>query len=155
MDRPGVRNAPEGVGEQIKLEETGWEVTCGAQTTPRLWNRWSDDWCVLFALALVSTQRSKTQQKADENSLFYALDPNCKFTINLLAMDWIMQNIEPDKSHGKQKPDMMSWMWSANPRCRSMGLAACKSGMEVHAAGLPEFLLWWKSLFVYPQLHWF
>ena len=39
MDRPGVRNAPEGVGEQIKLEETGWEVTCGAQTTPRLWNR--------------------------------------------------------------------------------------------------------------------
>ena len=34
MDRPGVRQVPEGSGEQRKLEETGCEVICGAPTTP-------------------------------------------------------------------------------------------------------------------------
>ena len=34
MDRPGVRQVPEGSGEQRKLEETGREVICGAPTTP-------------------------------------------------------------------------------------------------------------------------
>ena len=33
MDRPGVRHAPEGSGEQGKLEETGCEIICGAPTT--------------------------------------------------------------------------------------------------------------------------
>ena len=33
MDRPGVRQVPEGSGEQKKMEETGCEVTCGAPTT--------------------------------------------------------------------------------------------------------------------------
>ena len=33
MDRPGVRQVPEGSGEQGKLEETGRDVTCGAPTT--------------------------------------------------------------------------------------------------------------------------
>ena len=33
MDRPGVRQAPEGSGEQGKMEETGCEVICGAPTT--------------------------------------------------------------------------------------------------------------------------
>ena len=33
MDRPGVRKVPEGRGEQGKMEETGWEIICGAQTT--------------------------------------------------------------------------------------------------------------------------
>ena len=32
MDRPGVRQAPEGCGEQGKMEETGFEIICGAQT---------------------------------------------------------------------------------------------------------------------------
>ena len=32
-DRPGVRQVPEGSGEQGKMEETGCEVICGAQTT--------------------------------------------------------------------------------------------------------------------------
>ena len=33
MDRLGVRQVPEGSGEQGKMEETGSEVTCGAPTT--------------------------------------------------------------------------------------------------------------------------
>ena len=33
MDRPGVRQVPEGSGEQTKMEETGCEIICGAQTT--------------------------------------------------------------------------------------------------------------------------
>ena len=34
MDRPWVRQVPEGSGEQRKMEETGYEVICGAPTTP-------------------------------------------------------------------------------------------------------------------------
>ena len=33
MDRPGVRQVPEGSGEQGKGEETGCEIICGAPTT--------------------------------------------------------------------------------------------------------------------------
>ena len=33
MDRPGVRKAPEGSGEQGKMEETGCEIICGSPTT--------------------------------------------------------------------------------------------------------------------------
>ena len=33
MDRPGVRQVPEGSGEQGKMEETGSEIICGAPTT--------------------------------------------------------------------------------------------------------------------------
>ena len=33
MDRPGVRQVPEGSGKQRKIEETGCEVICGAPTT--------------------------------------------------------------------------------------------------------------------------
>ena len=33
MDRPGVRQVPEGSGEQGKMEKTGCEITCGAPTT--------------------------------------------------------------------------------------------------------------------------
>ena len=33
MDRPGVRQVPEGSEEQGKMEETGCEVICGAPTT--------------------------------------------------------------------------------------------------------------------------
>ena len=33
MDRPGVRQVPEGSGEQGKMEETGCEIMCGAPTT--------------------------------------------------------------------------------------------------------------------------
>ena len=33
MDRPGVRQVPEGSGEQGKIEETGCEIICGAPTT--------------------------------------------------------------------------------------------------------------------------
>ena len=32
MDRPGVRQVPEGRGEQGKIEETGCEIICGAPT---------------------------------------------------------------------------------------------------------------------------
>ena len=33
IDRPGVRQVPEGNGEQGKMEETGCELICGAPTT--------------------------------------------------------------------------------------------------------------------------
>ena len=33
MDRRGVRQVPEGSGEQGKMEETGCEIICGASTT--------------------------------------------------------------------------------------------------------------------------
>ena len=33
MDMPGVRQVPEGSGEQRKTEETGCEIICGAPTT--------------------------------------------------------------------------------------------------------------------------
>ena len=33
MDRPGVRQVPQGSGEQGRMEETGCEIICGAQTT--------------------------------------------------------------------------------------------------------------------------
>ena len=32
MDRPGVRQVPDGSGEQGKMEETGCEIICGAPT---------------------------------------------------------------------------------------------------------------------------
>ena len=34
MDMPGVRQIPEGSGEQRKMEETDCEVNCGAPMTP-------------------------------------------------------------------------------------------------------------------------
>ena len=33
MDRPGVRQVPEGSGKQRKMEESGCEIICGAPTT--------------------------------------------------------------------------------------------------------------------------
>ena len=33
MDRPGVRQVPEGSGEQGNMEKTGCEIICGAPTT--------------------------------------------------------------------------------------------------------------------------
>ena len=33
LDRLGVRQVPEGSGEQGKMEETGCEIICGAPTT--------------------------------------------------------------------------------------------------------------------------
>ena len=33
MDTPGVRQVPEGSGEQGKMEETGREIICGAPAT--------------------------------------------------------------------------------------------------------------------------
>ena len=33
MDRPGVRQVPEGSGEQEKMEKTGSKIICGAPTT--------------------------------------------------------------------------------------------------------------------------
>ena len=33
MDRPGVRQVPEGSGEQGKMEKTGCKIICGASTT--------------------------------------------------------------------------------------------------------------------------
>ena len=37
IDRPGVRQVPEGSGEQGKMEETGCKIICGAERP--LWFR--------------------------------------------------------------------------------------------------------------------
>ena len=34
MDKPVVLQVPEGSGEQRNMEETGYEIICGAPTTP-------------------------------------------------------------------------------------------------------------------------
>ena len=39
MERPGVRQVPEGSGEQGKMEETGCEIICGAKRPSRLKDR--------------------------------------------------------------------------------------------------------------------
>ena len=39
MDRPGVRQVPEGSGEQGTMEETGCEINCDAQRPSRLRDR--------------------------------------------------------------------------------------------------------------------
>ena len=46
MVRPGVHQVPEGSGEQGKMEETGYEIVCGAPKTLLCKDRWWDD--VLF-----------------------------------------------------------------------------------------------------------
>ena len=33
MDRPGVRQVPEGSGKQGKMKKTGWKIICAAPTT--------------------------------------------------------------------------------------------------------------------------
>ena len=33
MDRPGIRQVPEGSGEQGKMEKTGCKIICGIPTT--------------------------------------------------------------------------------------------------------------------------
>ena len=42
MDRPGVRQGPEGSGGQGKMEETGCEIICGAPTILAItgWMKW-------------------------------------------------------------------------------------------------------------------
>ena len=36
MDRPGIRQVPEGSGEQKEMGETGCELICGVPTTPAI-----------------------------------------------------------------------------------------------------------------------
>ena len=39
MDRPGVRQVPEGSGEQGQMKETGCEIACGAPKTLKIKER--------------------------------------------------------------------------------------------------------------------
>ena len=53
MDRPGVRQASEGSGEQREREKTGCEVICGAPTTLAvkglmMMMNCSESWCALL-----------------------------------------------------------------------------------------------------------
>ena len=43
MDRPGVRQVPEGSGERGKMEETSCEIICGAPTTLAVQGKDDDD----------------------------------------------------------------------------------------------------------------
>ena len=49
MDRPGVRQVPEGSGEQGKLEETGSEIICGTPND-RWW--WWGSWSIRYTVLL-------------------------------------------------------------------------------------------------------
>ena len=58
MDRPGVRQVPEGGGEQGKMEKTGCKIICGAPTTLRGEGIGDDDdddsWCRLVSWSSVT-----------------------------------------------------------------------------------------------------
>ena len=43
MDRPGVRQVPEGSGEQGKMEKAGCKIICGARMTLAVKDRYDDD----------------------------------------------------------------------------------------------------------------
>ena len=43
MDRPGVRQVPEGSGEQGKIGETGCDIICGVPTTLAVKDDGDDD----------------------------------------------------------------------------------------------------------------
>ena len=47
MDRPGVRQATQGSGEQGKIEETGCEIICGAPMTLAVKGRFVS-WLILW-----------------------------------------------------------------------------------------------------------
>ena len=59
MDRPGVRQVPEGSGEQGKLEKTGCKVICGTQTT-----------LAVKGLMMMRRRNSGLTQPANRTALF-------------------------------------------------------------------------------------
>ncbi len=64
MNRPGVRQVPEGSGEQGKMEKTGCKILCGAPTTlvvkglmmmmMMIINRGAVDWESLLCILVLS-----------------------------------------------------------------------------------------------------
>ena len=63
-DRPGVRQVLEGRGEQRKMEETGYEVTCGAPTTPAAKGKVKKK---MYACTLKTPQVKKDHGPLDRN----------------------------------------------------------------------------------------
>ena len=62
----------------------------------------------VISLLLHQCQRCKTQQQAEENSMFCALDLNCRFTEQPLVIilswaRWTKNEEELQKSHGMGK----------------------------------------------------
>ena len=55
MNRPGLRQVPEGSGEQGNMEETGCEIICGAPTTLAVKG------LMMVPLALCSSSKLVTQ----------------------------------------------------------------------------------------------
>ena len=71
MDRPGVRQVPEGSGEQGKMEKTGCKIICGAPTT-----------LAVKGLMMMMKGRELDLTTPEQRALFGELDPvsACFFT---------------------------------------------------------------------------
>ena len=52
MDRPGVRQVPEGSGEQGKMEKTGCKVICGAPTTLAV-----EEWMMMIMMMMMILEK--------------------------------------------------------------------------------------------------
>ena len=63
MDRPGVRQVPEGSGEQGKMEKTGCEIICGATATLT----------VKGQMMMLMMMMMKTQRGPCDSLLFFIL----------------------------------------------------------------------------------
>ena len=61
MDRPGVRQVPEGSGEQGKMEKTGCKIICGAPTTLAVKE-------LMMMMVMIKCLRTYTEQLCQANS---------------------------------------------------------------------------------------
>ena len=59
MDRPGVRQVPEGSGEEGKMEKTGCKIICGAPTTLAV-----EGLMMMMMMINKYVQQNKTKQKS-------------------------------------------------------------------------------------------
>ena len=64
MDRRGVRQVPEGSGEQGKMEKTGCKIICGAPTTLAVKGLMM---MMMMMMMMTMTQHSKKQQQQKNN----------------------------------------------------------------------------------------
>ena len=101
MDRPGVCQTPEGSGEQRIMGETGFEVICGARTTPavngllkvKLWNRsrWS---CRCFSttrlLTICSTVPLPGLEPARTSSYSVFVFSRVRITRSMILLGWLI-----------------------------------------------------------------
>ena len=69
MDRPGVRQVPEGSGEQGKMEKTGRKIICGAPTTTAVEGLMMMMMGVWVVRGEISTSDHETQYRVAQGEL--------------------------------------------------------------------------------------